>query len=189
MAAIMKNSRMAVSFVAILMLALYSSTATATDLANFNGSSKFVYGGCYLETQGLNGSTSRTLKDESDIKPDQMTVAMCLDFCAKFRFAGLEWSRECWCGNEINLRATKKNDTDCDMACPGDKNIACGGNLRLSVYNSTVPSPATSTFNTPSLTMSPTATNTPGKNAAAMTATVIWAVLFARGMALSLGVL
>ncbi|KAK8049759.1 Carbohydrate-binding WSC [Apiospora phragmitis] len=147
--ATMKTSRMAISLVTITMLALYSSTATADDLANFNGSSAFVYGGCYLETQGLNGSTSRTLKDESEIKPDQMTVPLCLDFCSKYRFAGLQWSRECWCGNEINLRATKQNSADCDMPCSGDKTLACGGNLRLSIYNSTVASSASSTLSTP----------------------------------------
>ncbi|KAK7923912.1 WSC domain-containing protein [Apiospora marii] len=185
--AAMKTSRMAISLVTIMMLALYSSTAVASDLAIFNGSSKYVYGGCFSETQGLNGSTSRTLKDQSDVKPDSMTVPMCLDFCDKYKFAGLEWSRECWCGNEINLRSTKRNDSDCDMACPANKNMSCGGNLRLSIYNSTVTSSASSTSSTP--TRSPTSTTSSTSSAAALAASVIWAILFARGMALSLAAL
>lgn len=186
--ATMKTSRLAVSLVSIIMLALYSSTAAASDLAIFNGSSKYVYGGCYTETQGLNGSTSRTLKDQSDIKPDTMTVSMCLNFCSKYRFAGLEWSRECWCGNEINLRSSRQNDSECDMACPASKDLSCGGNLKLSVYNSTVTSIATSTFASP--TGSPTGSTSIARNAgAAMAASVIWAILFARGMALALAAL
>lgn len=181
--AAMKTSRLSISLVTI-MFALYSSTAVASDLAIFNGSSKYVYGGCYSETQGLNGSTSRTLKDQSDVKPDSMTVSMCLDFCDKYKFAGLEWSRECWCGNEINLRSTKKNDSDCDMACPANKNLSCGGNLRLSIYNSTVTSSATSMFSSP--TANPTSTQFSKNSAAALAASVIWAILFARGMALTL---
>ncbi|KAK8082284.1 WSC domain-containing protein [Apiospora saccharicola] len=186
--AAMKTLRMAISLVTLIMLALYSSTAAASDLAIFNGSSKFVYGGCYSETQGLNGSTSRTLKDQSEVKPDDMTVSICLDFCSKYSFAGLEWSRECWCGNEINLRSTKQKDSECDMACPATKNLSCGGNLRLSIYNSTVTSSATSIFSSPtsSHTTSPTSSKNSG---AALAASVIWAILFARGMALSLAAL
>ncbi|KAK8874124.1 WSC domain-containing protein [Apiospora arundinis] len=181
----MKTTCMSFSSLATaVMLALYSSAATASDLAIFNGSSKFVYGGCFTETQGLNGSHSRTLKDTTEVGPNNMTVPVCLEFCDKYKYAGLQWSRECWCGNEINMRSTKQNDSDCDLACSGDQHVACGGNLKLSIYNSTTTSSASMTFNSP--TLRPTATSTTRENAAALAVTAIWAVMFARGMALSL---
>lgn len=184
----MKTSIMALSFSTLVMIALYSSATAAADLAIFNGSSKFIYGGCFTETQGLNGSHSgRALKDTSEVGPNNMTVPICLDFCAKYKFAGLQWSRECWCANELNTRSTKQNDSDCDMACAGDVGVVCGGNLKLSVYNSTVTSSASMTFSPPTM-RSPT-TSMDHKNAAAMTVTAIWAVLFARGMAISLAAL
>lgn len=184
----MKTLLMTMSFATFMMIALYSSATMASDLVIFNGTSKFIYGGCFAETQGLNGSHSgRTLKDTSEIQPENMTVPLCLDFCDKYKFAGLQWSRECWCANEINTRSTKQNDSDCNMACPGDNNVACGGNLKLSVYNSTVTSSASITYSSP--TLRPTTTSMDQKNAAALTVTAIWAVFFARGMALSLGAL
>jgi hypothetical protein len=42
--------------------------------------------------------------------------------------------RECWCSHSLAGIAEKLNDEECDLACEGDDSMACGGNLKLSVY-------------------------------------------------------
>jgi hypothetical protein len=43
-----------------------------------------------------------------------------------------EWSRECFC--DWDNDAVKANEADCAMPCTGNSSEACGGPLRLSVY-------------------------------------------------------
>lgn len=73
-----------------------------------------------------------------------MTVARCLEFCAwgdrehgAYRLAGLEYARECWCGDELNPFSAPLTDAACDMGCDGANTTACGGSLKLTVYNAT----------------------------------------------------
>lgn len=73
-----------------------------------------------------------------------MTVARCLEFCAwgdkehgAYRLAGLEYARECWCGDELNPFSVPLTDVACDMGCDGANTTACGGSLKLTVYNAT----------------------------------------------------
>jgi len=70
-----------------------------------------------------------------------MTVETCLSFCAHaaYPLAGLQYSRECWCGDHLNSLSQKVADALCDTPCDGANNTACGGALRLTLYNSTVP--------------------------------------------------
>lgn len=63
---------------------------------------QYDYYGCYNETtQVEGGANTRALSGGSSlVKPGEMTVPMCLEFCAKaddegrkYRYAGVEWSR------------------------------------------------------------------------------------------------
>lgn len=78
-----------------------------------------------------------------------MTVAKCLQFCAygdkehgAYLLAGLEFARECWCGDEINAFSVPLPDAACDFPCDGANTTACGGSLKLTVYNATNGVPA-----------------------------------------------
>lgn len=96
--------------------------------------------GCASEgTSGraLNGGSTAT---------DTMTIESCRTFCAGrgFSLAGLEYARECFCGNALvnggaYLTGTAANT--CNMACKGDAKQICGGPSRLSVYKTNVQSP------------------------------------------------
>lgn len=134
----------------------YTGTLTTTDnagsgtgtelLLTASLSGGWTYGGCYVDN-----ANGRVLGDELD--SDNMTVESCVAHCTadNFTIAGLEYSTQCFCGNELIDGAVKAPDSDCDMACGGNATEACGAGNRLSVYTSMgsitiipVPTPLTS---------------------------------------------
>ncbi|KAI9171569.1 WSC domain-containing protein [Paramyrothecium foliicola] len=132
---------------ACLLLALLalvvSVTAQAADGSGveiWNDSDKYEYYGCYNETTEIEGSAqTRALGDGiNEVKKGEMTVPMCLAFCSggrtEYRYAGLQWSRECWCGQVLAGISAKLDDDQCSFPCDGDNSTACGGSLKLSVY-------------------------------------------------------
>ncbi|KAK8105491.1 WSC domain-containing protein [Apiospora kogelbergensis] len=125
-------------------LSLYYSS----DPAKFNGPPKIVggnanytYYGCVQEpkyTRAVSGgqTTSRS-----------MTVPQCLTWAASngYKYAGVEYSSECWGGNTIDSAATNTTDDKCSMLCSGNQRTYCGGPSLLSLYitNSTLIWPGT----------------------------------------------
>ncbi|KAF1923736.1 WSC-domain-containing protein [Didymella exigua CBS 183.55] len=63
---------------------------------------------------------------------DSMTVAHCTSSCkaANYSTAGLEYGRECWCGDTLDNNATI-TDEGCDIRCTGNSSEFCGGSQRL----------------------------------------------------------
>lgn len=63
---------------------------------------------------------------------DGMTVARCTSSCKAtgYTLAGVEFGRECFCGNSVDNNATT-TDEGCDMVCTGDNAEFCGGADRL----------------------------------------------------------
>ncbi|TGJ85069.1 hypothetical protein E0Z10_g3679 [Xylaria hypoxylon] len=123
-----------------------SSSPSPTLKIGDTGGSNYTYIGCWNETFGLPGTIGvRALQGINEVLPEAMTVEKCLDFCGHhslagpWQLAGLEYSRECWCGDEINVLSVQLPDSYCDTPCDGANNTACGGSLRLSLYQSTVP--------------------------------------------------
>jgi hypothetical protein len=118
-----------------------------------DASNKYTYVGCYNETAGLpNTNGQRALQGSHEALPGAMTVEACLDFCGRgdaaaapkphpgaYALAGLQYSRECWCGDKLNSLSVRLADADCDTPCDGANTTACGGALRLSLYNLTDP--------------------------------------------------
>ncbi|KAK3310583.1 uncharacterized protein B0T15DRAFT_518881 [Chaetomium strumarium] len=126
-----------------------STATTTTSLAIHTApGSGYVYYGCYNETTGLSDTTgARALNGGTNlVAPGNMTVELCWQFCrtgagdssggttGRFKFAGLEYARECWCAQEISTLSDKFPDSACDLPCEGNKTQACGGNLKLTVY-------------------------------------------------------
>jgi hypothetical protein len=63
---------------------------------------------------------------------DGMTVSDCTSSCrlAGYSLAGLEYSRECFCGDVFAESATS-TDEGCDMICAGNSTEFCGGSARM----------------------------------------------------------
>jgi hypothetical protein len=95
------------------------------------GSSGYTYAGCFNDTVG-----SRTLSYTADIT--NFTVEVCLSAChvRGFKYAGVEYSRECYCDNSLRNGGTLAIDGEaqCNMACDGNKREFCGGPVRLNMY-------------------------------------------------------
>ena len=55
-------------------------------------------------------------------------------FVIGFKFAGLQYGKQCFCGDSFG-KYKSKPDADCEQqTCPGDSNQYCGGLLRNAVY-------------------------------------------------------
>lgn len=89
----------------------------------------WTYYGCWTD------ESDRQLGGESYVG-DAMTPASCINFCESkgYQFAGVEYARECFCGHQIRSKSTKKDDSECAMACTGDSSLTCGGPDRLNIY-------------------------------------------------------
>lgn len=114
-----------------------SASATPTGPIVYKGNTNFTYYSCMSEP-----SSGKLMDSQVYNNGTHMTVEMCLQVCSKYTWAGVEYGRECWCGNRLSLdgrQAAKtlgKNvtDTDCKTLCPGDKKTFCGAGNRLSLY-------------------------------------------------------
>ncbi|CAL1701840.1 unnamed protein product [Somion occarium] len=94
--------------------------------------------GCITDNPGARSLTGSTFTDTQ-----AMTVESCVNFCVSggFVFAGLEFSQECYCGNNVVDGATNATSTDCNAACTGNSKEICGGASRLSLFWSGVQPP------------------------------------------------
>ncbi|KAK7696501.1 hypothetical protein QCA50_001159 [Cerrena zonata] len=87
--------------------------------------------GCITDNPGARSLTGSAFTDTVN-----MTVESCVNFCVQggFIFAGLEFSQECYCGNNIVNGGTNATASDCNAPCKGDATEECGGNSRLSLF-------------------------------------------------------
>ncbi|KAL8962981.1 MAG: hypothetical protein Q9193_000701 [Seirophora villosa] len=84
--------------------------------------------GCYTEAINGRALTGKTYYD------DAMTTAKCASACAGFDLFGLEYYRECYCGNRLQSGSVLAPDNECFHPCTGDRNEICGGDNRLNLY-------------------------------------------------------
>lgn len=134
------------SFLPILGLTLVTSTYAHSlkhshfrrDLQVSNGlPEKWTYSGCYTDStsaRGLNSYSTAT---------DDMTEVKCIEICDQkgYSYAGVEYSRECYCGYAIQSTSVKATESSCNTACAGDSSAPCGGPDRLSIFTNGSPAP------------------------------------------------
>ncbi|KAK3337173.1 WSC domain-containing protein [Cercophora scortea] len=132
-------SAVSVSAVSVSARAADQTPAAAPAIYS-NATTGYIYLGCYNETTAIAGTSGdRALAGgTNEVKPGNMTVETCLGFCAtgatRYKYAGLEFARECWCAQELSVLAKKQADSECNLPCEGDKTEVCGGSLKLTVY-------------------------------------------------------
>ncbi|KAK7958461.1 wsc domain-containing protein [Apiospora saccharicola] len=114
-----------------LLSLFYSSDPTkySGPPAIVSGNANYTYYGCVGEPQ--NGRALSASYGNSS-----MTVPQCLTWAASkgYKYAGLEYSQECWGGNTLSSGATNKTNTTCSMFCGGNQRTYCGGPSLLSLY-------------------------------------------------------
>ncbi|KAF2432321.1 WSC-domain-containing protein [Tothia fuscella] len=108
-------------------------TTAATYYTDITITKGWSYVGC-----GSDGGSPRTLGDKSTqyMSGVSMTVEYCVDFCSGYKYAGLEYGTQCWCGNTLPTdRAPQAGILgNCQMNCQGDDGEYCGGSWALSIY-------------------------------------------------------
>ena len=110
--------------------ALPSTCATLSPTAPSStpSSSAFAYRGCYTDSSAQRAFTGAVYYDSA------LTVEECSTDCSKFQFFGVEYGRECYCGNTQDPSSVLAGVSDCNMACSGNSAEFCGAANRLSVY-------------------------------------------------------
>ena len=107
-------------------LTTYAKTGTLSSAP----STLSTYGslGCYTEATAGRALSSAAFAD------DDMTIEMCAGKCAGFTMFGLEYQRECFCGDALNAGSVATSQFDCKYSCMGNQSETCGGDWRLNVY-------------------------------------------------------
>ena len=107
-----------------------------THLSTFG---EWSYFGCYSDNPG-----NRSLRNYIHIPNTNLTEEDCLIACSQYKYAGLEYGRECWCDYDID--STSQFVTDgCDLPCSGKYQTLyqpdlgnltelCGGNWKLTTF-------------------------------------------------------
>lgn len=125
-----------------------TSTSTSSSAATYtgppvasNGNVNFTTYNCVAEPQA-----GRLLSSQVDNNGTAMTIEKCLAECWMYNYAGVEYGRECWCGNTLNWAGDAGNQTpgknltdspagsDCGFVCPGNSSEYCGSGGKLSLF-------------------------------------------------------
>ncbi|KAL8339065.1 hypothetical protein RB598_007400 [Gaeumannomyces tritici] len=119
-----------------------STTSSATPSSTvtpplYPGNSNFSYYGCVSEP-----SSGRLFAKQIANLAD-MTQDKCLQACWMFKFAGIEYGRECWCGDVVNFKGNgggtpgaNVSESQCSFNCPGDATgkTKCGAGVRMNLF-------------------------------------------------------
>ncbi|KAJ9157373.1 Glyoxal oxidase-like protein [Pleurostoma richardsiae] len=108
-----------------------SSSAAATPTGPTQPASIGAYSwyGCQTEATAARALSAATFA------ADTMTLEACAAFCTGYTYFGVEYARECYCGNSFNAGSVAAPATDCSFLCAGDSFEYCGAGNRLSVYS------------------------------------------------------
>ncbi|XP_054711088.1 xylosyltransferase oxt-like [Uloborus diversus] len=65
----------------------------------------------------------------------------CVDLCLQsgFQYAGVQYRKECYCGNTRPLSEFKVNNSMCNMPCPKNSPSTCGGYFTMNVFHTGFP--------------------------------------------------
>ncbi|KAF2868224.1 WSC domain-containing protein [Massariosphaeria phaeospora] len=117
-----------------------SSNSTTVDGPEDVPYPDYEYIGCYSDDVAARTLHNGDPDDNEFIfkESDDMTVPACITYCAENSevYAGLEFGRECFCGN--SLQDTERERGKCHTPCAGASSQTCGGDSLLSVYKSTL---------------------------------------------------
>ncbi|KAL8735064.1 MAG: hypothetical protein Q9181_002948 [Wetmoreana brouardii] len=157
-------------------LDLYRKTTTAPSASQSSPiSPSYASQGCYTEATKGRALIGKTYYDNA------LTIEKCATACNGYNYFGLEYYRECYCGDDLQDGSVPASSTECKYACTGDSSELCGGDYRLNLYSfgRTVPSSTASTTSGSSATPSPstftsTGCYTEGSESRALTGAVFY---------------
>ncbi|KAL2075302.1 hypothetical protein VTL71DRAFT_245 [Oculimacula yallundae] len=118
-----------------------STSASATSVPTLQivpsaGGSNYL--GCFTEGEGVRALGAASFPSDTN------TVESCVAACAGYKYAGMEYGRECWCANEFGAGSVQVPNAECSMTCAGDVYAYCGAGNRLQVYQKAGTGPSSS---------------------------------------------
>ena len=111
-------------------LNLYQATLKAPSTPTVvQGNTNFTYYNCVAEP-----SNSRALSKLVSAT-DSMNVETCLSLAYNYNYVGLEYGRECWASNTLNIAAVNAtSQSKCGKVCAGSGAEICGDSNMLTMY-------------------------------------------------------
>ncbi|PMD13277.1 WSC-domain-containing protein, partial [Hyaloscypha hepaticicola] len=106
-----------------------SSSATPTGPITVPSAGTCAWISCYTEATYTRAVNSLAIYDYNLMSPEIYAVG-----CAGYDLFGVEYGRECYCGNVLQSGSTLAPPSDCSMLCDGTSNEYCGAGNRLDVY-------------------------------------------------------
>jgi hypothetical protein len=117
-----------------------SSPSSSSPIGNNNAQSTagpsipaniglFSYNSCFTEATDGRALTAFALADNS------VTLQTCAGNCTQYKYFGVEYSRECYCGNSLSAASVIATDGRCSMTCSGNSSEICGGPNGLTLYS------------------------------------------------------
>eukprot|EP00752_Nemacystus_decipiens_P017488 g15679.t1 len=90
-----------------------------------------TYVGCFADDD-----TGRTrFLEDAFMQDEELTPTSCAAFCAGFKYMGLQYSHDCFCGDTYYTAERDAAPSDmCTMPCLGDESLTCGGPWANSIY-------------------------------------------------------
>ncbi|XP_071103917.1 uncharacterized protein [Haliotis cracherodii] len=89
----------------------------------------YTYIGCFIDGRVR-------LLPSAYMTSSSMTPDVCISHCKQkgYRYAGVEYTNQCFCGDSHTRYALASKETECNSKCQGDFAQTCGGAYRISVY-------------------------------------------------------
>ncbi|EEB12514.1 Xylosyltransferase oxt, putative [Pediculus humanus corporis] len=87
--------------------------------------------GCYQDNKSMRLLSGYFANLEQMNSPEN-----CINLCLQsgFPYAGVEFWTECFCGVDEPSSKARLPDSSCNMKCPTDPKLACGGYLTMNIY-------------------------------------------------------
>ncbi|KAL8370699.1 hypothetical protein RB595_000861 [Gaeumannomyces hyphopodioides] len=139
-----------------------SASATPTAPSQPANIGAYTWYGCQTEATGARALGALTRAD------DLMTLEMCASVCAGYTYFGVEYARECYCGNSFAAGSLAAPASECSFTCPGNQWQFCGAGNRLSVYSLNGPASSSSATGTNTGTATGVSTATSATTSAAV---------------------
>ena len=69
----------------------------------------------------------------------------CKEHCKSqgYSYAGVQYGKECWCGNSFGKHGLAGNQNECNKKCSDKAQSTCGGTWRANIYLTAKPEPRT----------------------------------------------
>lgn len=140
------HSQSCKEFIIDVACGIKSQTFYPTKLPNTCPSGNYIANrslGCYKDDkkQRLLPSFYTNFKETNSPKK---CIQMCLQ--SGYLYAGVQYSTECFCGNNEPPAQAKLPDPSCNMKCPAEPKSACGGYYTINIYETGIASKSSDGF-------------------------------------------